>query len=174
MGIFFVHISGSFPCEIPGDISTWKFPSCFPQKNFKMQFNDIGSDPVIWKYPSDDLMSLFGESKCVRVWEPLSHFNHVLKISPGFPRGLSFDLKPKFPHRFPPSTTTIPRDSPPNPQHFARWVDSTSTHLCFLSFDFEDFLAMIFSWLSKFQTRLILLCKESLLGVLHGHLPEFA
>ena len=31
-GIFYVDISASFPCGIPGDISTRKFPSCFPQK----------------------------------------------------------------------------------------------------------------------------------------------
>ena len=31
-GIFYVDISASFPCGIPGDISMWKFPSCFPQK----------------------------------------------------------------------------------------------------------------------------------------------
>ena len=31
-GIFYVDISASFPSGIPGDISVWKFPSCFPQK----------------------------------------------------------------------------------------------------------------------------------------------
>ena len=31
-GIFFVDISASFPCGIPGDISTWNIPSCFPRK----------------------------------------------------------------------------------------------------------------------------------------------
>ena len=49
-----------FPCGIPGDISMLKFPLWFPQ-NFKMQFNDTGRVPVMLKYPSDDLMSFFGE-----------------------------------------------------------------------------------------------------------------
>ena len=31
-GFFFVEISASFPYGIPGDISAWKFPSCFPNK----------------------------------------------------------------------------------------------------------------------------------------------
>ena len=59
-GIFYVDISAFFSCGIPGDISTWKFPLCFPQ-NFKWQFNDIGRVPVMWKYPRDDLMSSFGD-----------------------------------------------------------------------------------------------------------------
>ena len=37
-------------------------------KHFKMQFNDIGRVPVIRKYPSDDLMSFFGELKYLQVW----------------------------------------------------------------------------------------------------------
>ena len=50
-GIFYVDISPSFPCGIPADISTWKFlSSCFPLI-FKMQYNDIGRVPVVWKYP---------------------------------------------------------------------------------------------------------------------------
>ena len=67
-----------------GDFSMWIFPPPFPvesleifprgnfprasPKNFKMKFNDIGRVPVMWKYPSDDLMSLFGELKCLQVW----------------------------------------------------------------------------------------------------------
>ena len=44
-GIFYVDISASFPCGIPGDISEWKFPSCFPQ-TFKMHLIDIGGVPA--------------------------------------------------------------------------------------------------------------------------------
>ena len=67
-----------------GEFSMWIFPPPFPVeslgifprgnfpraslKNFKMQFNDIGRVPVMWKYPSDDLMSFFGELKCLQVW----------------------------------------------------------------------------------------------------------
>mgnify|MGYP001793070419 CR=1 FL=1 len=65
--MFYVDISASFPCGIPGYISTWKFALCFP-KNFKMQYNSIGRVQVMWKYPSDDLMSFFSELKCLQVW----------------------------------------------------------------------------------------------------------
>ena len=43
-GVFYLDISASFPCGIPGDISTWKFPLRFPQ-NFKMPYNDIPKCP---------------------------------------------------------------------------------------------------------------------------------
>ena len=47
-------------------------------------------------------------------------FKHQFKNSPEFPSGFSFHLHPKFPHGFPPPpTTTIPGDSPQNPQDFA-------------------------------------------------------
>ena len=51
-----------------------------------------------------------------------SHFSPYLKISPEFPSGFSFYIQPKFPCGFPPPPTTIPKDSPPNPGDFARWV----------------------------------------------------
>ena len=63
-----------------GEFSMWIFPPPFPVeslgifpggnfpraslKNFKMQFIDIGRVPVVWKYPTDDLMSFFCELKC--------------------------------------------------------------------------------------------------------------
>ena len=66
-----------------GEFSTWIFPPPFPVESlgifpcgnfpyaslkiFKMQFNDVGRVPVMWKYPSDDLMSFFGEIKCLQV-----------------------------------------------------------------------------------------------------------
>ena len=62
-GNFLCGFSVSFPCEICGDISTWKFPSCFP-----VQFDDIGRVPVMWKYPCYDLMSFFSELRCLQVW----------------------------------------------------------------------------------------------------------
>ena len=67
-----------------GEFSMWIFPPPFPVeslgifprgnfprvslKNFKMQYKDIGRVPVMWKYLSDDLMSFFGEIKCLQVW----------------------------------------------------------------------------------------------------------
>ena len=124
-----------------GEFSMWIFPPPFPVeslgifprgnfprvslKNFKMQFNDIVRITVLWKYPNDDLMSFFGELKCLQVWGtfPLI-LNFDLKISPEFPRGFSFHLQPKFPRGFPPPTTKIPGDSPRNPRDFARWAGS--------------------------------------------------
>ena len=47
-----------------------------------------------------------------------SHFNPDLKISPEFPRVLSFHLQAKFPRGFPPQQPQSPR----NPQDFARWA----------------------------------------------------
>ena len=61
-----MDISISVPYKIPEDISTRKLPSYFP-KNFKMQYNDIGSVQVVWKYPSDDLMAILGELKWLQV-----------------------------------------------------------------------------------------------------------
>ena len=56
-----------FPVESLGIFPRGNFPRA-SLKNFKMQFNDIGRVPVMWKYPSDDLMSFFGELKCFQVW----------------------------------------------------------------------------------------------------------
>ena len=53
----------------------------FPQ-NFKMQFNDIGRVPDVRKQPSDDLMSCFGESKCLQVWGNFSFISTVIKKFP--------------------------------------------------------------------------------------------
>ena len=66
-GIFYVDISLSFPVESLGIFPHGNFP-CASPKIFKMQFNDIGKVHDMWKYPSDDLMSLFGEFKCLQVW----------------------------------------------------------------------------------------------------------
>ena len=74
------------------------------------------------KYHSDDLLSFFGELKCLQFWGKLpSHFNPDLKNFSEFPFGFSFHLQPKYPRGFPPPTITIPGDSPRNPQNFARW-----------------------------------------------------
>ena len=114
--------SPSFPVESLGIFPRGNFPRV-SLKNFKMQFNDIVRITVLWKYPNDDLMSFFGELKCLQVWGtfPLI-LNFDLKISPEFPRGFSFHLQPKFPRGFPPPTTKIPGDSPRNLRDFARWV----------------------------------------------------
>ena len=89
-GIFYVDISASFPCRFPGDISTWKYLSCFPQ-HFKMQFNDIGRVPVVWRHPSDDLMSFFGELKCLQIWG-----NFPLISTPIWKFPLNFHMDARF------------------------------------------------------------------------------
>ena len=89
-GNFYVAVSASFPCRIPGDITTWKFPSFFPQ-NFKMQYSDIGRVPVMWKYPSDELMTFFVELKCLRFGETSLSFQPRLENSS--PRGFTFHLE---------------------------------------------------------------------------------
>ena len=99
-----MDISTSSPCIIAKDISTWKFPSYFPQ-NFKLhvQYKDIGRVPVEWKYPSDDLMSFFGELKCLQVWETTLSFPPGFESSPEFLCGFLFHLEPKFSRLFPPT-----------------------------------------------------------------------
>ena len=52
----------------------------FPQ-NFKMQYKDIGRVPVEGKYPSDDLMSYFGELKCYRFGETSLSSQHIFENS---------------------------------------------------------------------------------------------
>ena len=62
-----------------------------------MQFNDIGSDPIIGKYPSDDLMSLFGEINCLQVWgnfPPISTM--IKKLSLNFHLDYRFTYNPNF------------------------------------------------------------------------------
>ena len=63
-----------------------------------------------------------------RFGETSLSFQPDLKISPEFPREISFHLQPKFPRWFPPPTTTILGDSSQNPRDFARWV--MSLHCC--------------------------------------------
>ena len=86
-----------------GDFSRWIFPPPFPvesleifprgnfpfasPKNFKMKFNDIGRVPVMWKYHSDDLMSFFGELKCLQVWG-----NFPLILTPIWKFSLNFHV----------------------------------------------------------------------------------
>ena len=53
-------------------------------------------------------------------------------------------------------------------------LDSTSTHLCFCLLTWRICWLWFPLGLSQFQTELILLCQESLLGGLHGNLNEFA
>ena len=81
-----------------------------------------------------------------------SDFNRNLKISPEFPREFSFHLQPKFTRGFPPSTTTIPRDSLRNLQDFARWVHTDTcgltlgVHVCLRNAEIEitNYLTIIF------------------------------
>ena len=61
------------------------------------------------KYPSDDLMSFFGELKCVQVWGNFPLVSTSIKKIP-----LNFHLDSRF--------TYYPGDSPQNPRDFARWV----------------------------------------------------
>ena len=106
-GIFYVDKTASWPYGIPGDFSMWKFPSCFPQKC---------QNAIYWHRtgPSYMLISQWWFN-VILWWNKIftglgkfpSHFDPYLKISPEFPCG------------FPPWTTTIPRDSPKNPQDFA-------------------------------------------------------
>ena len=65
------EMKGNFLCGYFCLLSQWNPWGYFPRaslKNFKMQFNDIGRVPVMWKYPSDDLMPFIGELKCLQVW----------------------------------------------------------------------------------------------------------
>ena len=55
-----------FPVESLGMFPRGNFP-CVSPRNVKMEYNDIGRVPVMWKYPSDDLMSFLGELKCLQV-----------------------------------------------------------------------------------------------------------
>ena len=110
-----------FPVESLGIFPCGNFPGA-PLKYFKMQFNDKGRVPVMWKYPSSYLMSFFGKLKCLQVWVnfPLISIP-ISKFSPKFPCGFPFHLQPKFLRGFPPPTNIIPGDSPRNPWDFARW-----------------------------------------------------
>ena len=59
------------------------------------------------KYPSDDLMSFFGELKCVQVWGNFPLVSTSIKKIP-----LNFHMDSRY----------YPGDSPQNPRDFARWV----------------------------------------------------
>ena len=56
-----------FPAESLAIFPCWNFPHVFLKK-FKMEYNDLGRVPVMWEFPSDDLMTFFGELKCLKVW----------------------------------------------------------------------------------------------------------
>ena len=79
---FYVDISTSSPNKILEDISTWKFPSYFPQ-NFKTHYNDIGSILVVWNESSDDLMSFSGELKLLQVWRKFPLISPLIWKFPG-------------------------------------------------------------------------------------------
>ena len=82
-----------FPVESLGIFPCGNFP-CAPFKNFKMQFNDIGRVSVIRKYPSNDLMSFFGELKCLQVWG-----NFPLILSPIYKLPLNFHMDSRFTYK---------------------------------------------------------------------------
>ena len=83
-----------FPPHFPVE-SLGKFPRgnflCVSLKIFKMQFNDIGRISVMWKYPSDDLMSFFGELKFLQVWR-----NFPLISTPIWKFPLNFHVDSRF------------------------------------------------------------------------------
>ena len=85
-----------FAVESLGKFLRGNFPRA-SLKNFKMQFNHIGRVPVMWKYPSDDLMSFFGELKCLQVRGnfPLNS-TPVLKFSLNFHVDSRFTYNPNF------------------------------------------------------------------------------
>ena len=119
-GFFYVNISASFPCGIPGDVSCGKCP-CASLKNFKMQINDIGRTPVMWKYPSDDLMSFFVELKSLQVWEISLWFQSRFKNFPWISMWILVSLTTRISACIPSTSNPIPGDSPQNPRDFACW-----------------------------------------------------
>ena len=104
-----MDISASFSCV-----------SLVLPSNSKMQFNDLGRVPAMWKHPSDDLMSFLGELECLHVCGTFP-LKPDVKISPEFRVDSRFTYNPSFRvyhlHQHPPS-----RVFPQNPRYLARWA----------------------------------------------------
>mgnify|MGYP001796171023 CR=1 FL=1 len=99
-----------FPVESLGIFPGGNFPRAF-LINFKMQFNDIGRVSVMWKYPSDDLLSFFGELKCLQVGETFLSFQPRFKNFPGISTWILVTLTTQI-------STWIPSTNNQKPQGF--------------------------------------------------------